>query len=66
MPAPKKRLGKGKNRLKFESASSDTEAADYEHVVKKAYGGKVKKMMGGGSCRGMGKATRGGNYGKMG
>jgi len=66
MPAPKKRLGKGKNRLKFESASSPTEAEDYEHVVNKSYGGKVKKMMGGGSCRGMGKATRGGSYSKMG
>ena len=35
---------------------------------KKAYGGKmkkVKKMKDGGMCRGMGAATRGGNY-KMG
>jgi len=66
MAAPKKRLGKGKNRLKFQSASSSAEAADYEHVGKKAYGGKVKKMMGGGSCRGMGKASRGGNYSRNG
>lgn len=27
-----------------------------------AYGGKVKKMKNGGSCRGMGKASRGGKY----
>ena len=27
-----------------------------------AYGGKVKKMNKGGKCRGMGKATRGGEY----
>ena len=31
----------------------------------KAYGGKMKKMKMGGKCRGMGAATRGGNY-KMG
>lgn len=37
-------------------------------VMKKAYGGKakVKKMGMGGKCRGMGKATQGGNYSKMG
>ena len=28
----------------------------------KAYGGKMKKMKLGGKCRGMGAATRGGNY----
>jgi hypothetical protein len=66
MAAPKKRLGKGKNRLKFEDVSPSAEAADQEHVGKKGYGGKVKKMAYGGSCRGMGKATRGGNYSKMG
>lgn len=89
MPAPKKRLGKGKNRLKFKDVSPraeagdqvhvkkykdedlidispSAEAADQEHVGKKGYGGKVKKMAYGGSCRGMGKATRGGNYSKMG
>ena len=31
-------------------------------VKKMAYGGKVKKMMNGGKCRGMGAATKGGNY----
>ena len=37
-------------------------------VGKMAYGGKakVKKMNMGGKCRGMGKATQGGNYSKMG
>ncbi len=37
-------------------------------VKKMAYGGKakVKKMGMGGKCRGMGKATQGGNYSKMG
>ena len=39
-------------------------------VKKMAYGGKVKKMGTGGGmvrkCRGMGKATQGGNYSKMG
>jgi hypothetical protein len=49
------------------------EGREREDVKKKAYGGKVKKMsyggkakvkkMGmGGQCRGMGKATQGGNY----
>jgi hypothetical protein len=55
------------------------EGREREDVKKKAYGGKVKKMayggkvkkmgMGGGmvsKCRGMGKATQGGNYSKMG
>ena len=28
----------------------------------KAYGGKMKKMRMGGKCRGMGAATKGGNY----
>jgi len=31
-----------------------------------AQGGKVKKMGMGGKCRGMGAATRGGNFNKMG
>ena len=89
MPAPKKRLGKGKQRLKFKDVSPRAEAGDQVHVKKykddelidlspnaeenelkevtgKSYGGKVKKMMSGGSCRGMGKATRGGSYSKMG
>ena len=40
--------------------ASQREAADRDMGMK--YGGKVKKMMGGGTCRGMGKATKGGNY----
>lgn len=35
-------------------------------VKKMGYGGEVKKMSPGGKCRGMGKATQGGNYSKMG
>lgn len=31
-------------------------------VQKKKYGGKMKKMGSGGMCRGMGAATRGGNF----
>ena len=31
-------------------------------VEEKKYGGKMKKMKMGGKCRGMGAATRGGNY----
>jgi hypothetical protein len=30
--------------------------------TKMGYGGKVKKKKGGGMCRGMGAATKGGNY----
>ena len=30
-----------------------------------SYGGEVKKMKAGGKCRGMGKATRGGDYTKV-
>lgn len=32
----------------------------------KKYGGKLKKMAGGGKCRGMGIASRGGNYSRGG
>jgi hypothetical protein len=39
---------------------SKREAADREMGMKA--GGKVKKMMNGGKCRGMGAATKGGNY----
>lgn len=60
------------SRMKSEEKKSDDifnmmmEAAS--EVEKKKYGGtmkKVKKMNMGGKCRGMGAATRGGNY-KMG
>jgi hypothetical protein len=40
--------------------ASKREAADREAGMKA--GGKVKKMQAGGKCRGMGKATRGGNF----
>lgn len=39
---------------------------DMREAERMAYGGKVKKMAKGGSCRGMGKATRGGGYSRMG
>jgi len=116
MAAPKKRLGKGKNRLKFKDVSPRAEKGDQVHVKKikdedlidvspraeenerkevtgkkaggalkpvpedkkkslgqlptavrnkigfQAKGGPVKKMGMGGKCRGMGAATRGGNF----
>lgn len=101
MAAPKKRLGKGKNRLKFEDVSPRAEKEEQEMLDKKmyggkmkkpvamkeggklrmvnkngeqvpffaadgigkmGYGGKVKKMRYGGTCRGMGAATRGGDF----
>jgi hypothetical protein len=40
--------------------ASKREAADREMGM--MAGGKVKKMMNGGTCRGMGAATRGGNF----
>ena len=66
MAGPSKRLGKGKNRLKFEDVSPRAEKEEQEMLNKKMYGGKVKKMAGGGMCRGMGKATRGGGYSRNG
>jgi hypothetical protein len=33
-------------------------------LVNKAAGGKITKMMGGGMCRGMGAAKKGGSYSK--
>ena len=92
MAAPKKRLGKGKNRLKFEDVSPRAEKEEQEMLDRKAEGGSlkpvpsgnkglsklptgvrnkmgymkrggsVKKMGMGGKCRGMGAATRGGNF----
>lgn len=74
MAGPSKRLGKGKNRLKFKDVSPRAEKEEQEMLDKKSYGGKAKKKMGGGKmkkpvamkmggkCRGMGAATRGGNY----
>ena len=92
MAGPSKRLGKGKNRLKFEDVSPRAEKEEQEMLDKKAgggslkavpsgnkglsklptdvrnkmgymkRGGSVKKMGMGGKCRGMGAATRGGNF----
>ena len=92
MAGPNKRLGKGKNRLKFEDVSPRAEKEEQEMLDKKAgggslkavpesntglaklptdvrnkmgymkRGGSVKKMGMGGKCRGMGAATRGGNF----
>ena len=92
MAGPSKRLGKGKNRLKFEDVSPEAEKEEQEMLDKKAgggslkavpagnkglsklptgvrnkmgymkRGGSVKKMGMGGKCRGMGAATRGGNF----
>lgn len=51
--------------------AAELEASEYNDVLRnggrekterKAKGGKVKKMAQGGKCRGMGAATRGGNY----
>ena len=119
MAGPKKRLGKGKNRLKFEDVSPRAEKGDQVHVKKikdedlidvspraeknerkevmgkraggalkpvpsgnkglsklpegvrnkmgfMKRGGSVKKMGMGGKCRGMGAATRGGNFSRDG
>ena len=42
---------------------SELEDQDYrDFVVNRKAGGKVKKMAMGGKCRGMGAATRGGNF----
>ena len=52
MPAPKKRLGKGSQRLKFKDVSPKAEKEEQEMLNKKGYGGKMKKkpvaMKGGG------------------
>ena len=44
--------------------AAEREARDAESLMpeRMSYGGKVKKMMNGGTCRGMGAATRGGKY----
>jgi hypothetical protein len=88
MAGPKKRLGKGSQRLKFKDVSPRAEAgdqelrpeleevdltpmaeaADQEHIGKKNYGGSIKPvaMKYGGRCKGMGKASRGGNFSRNG
>ena len=59
--APKKSL-RPKMRPKDVSPKAEKGDQDLMKMEKKS---KVKKMAMGGKCRGMGKATRGGNY-KMG
>ena len=70
MPKPRPRnLATKKEKDALDSGFRIQEMEGREREVKKmAYGGKakVKKMGMGGKCRGMGKATQGGNYSKMG
>ena len=74
MPAPKKSMRPRTRPATIEAEgavnrgnrSAMREAEDYRSLVeRKSRGGSVKKMATGGMCRGMGKATKGGNY-KMG
>jgi len=59
MPGPKKRLGKGSQRLKFKDISPRAEAGDQVHVGRKKdgegvnlkYGGKVEGYYRGGDVR---------------
>ena len=54
MAGPSKRLGKGKNRLKFEDVSPKAEKEEQEMLDRKMYGGKMKKpvaMKAGGSLK---------------
>jgi len=43
MPAPKKRLGKGSQRLKFKDVSPKAEKEEQEMLDREGYGGKMKK-----------------------
>ena len=71
-PMPKPRpAGLGATKKEMEAMDRGFRIQEMEgrerEVMKKAYGGKVKKMgSGGGMCRGTGAATQGGNFGKMG
>ena len=76
MPAPKKSMRPkarpGKDKMKKMVEAGEQDKRDGEALKRalkyRAKGGKmntVTKMKDGGSCRGMGAATRGGNY-KMG
>ncbi len=67
MPAPKisKRPKARPKDMSPKAEKGDADLMKLRDMEKKAYGGKVKKMKDGGMCRGMGAATRGGNY-KMG
>ncbi len=70
-PTPKPRpAGLGATKKEMEAMDRGFRIQEMEgrerEVMKKAYGGKVKKMAYGGQCRGRGAATQGGNFGKMG
>lgn len=71
----KKRLGRDRTRgldPEFSQGVEDANRRREEEMIKRinkemqgmSYGGKVKKMKGGGMCRGMGKAQKGGRYSK--
>ena len=74
MPAPKKSLrpkarpSKAKMKEMVEAGEQDKRDGEaLKRALKyRAKGGKLKKMAGGGMCRGMGKASRGGNYSRNG
>ena len=59
--AAAKAVSRGNKGSKYNASDLDTMPPK-----KKACGGKVTKKAGGGMCRGMGAATKGGSYGKMG
>ena len=63
-----KMVKKGGKSVPFYAADGVGKMAYGGKVKKMGYGGKakVKKMGMGGKCRGIGKATQGGNYSKMG
>lgn len=76
MPAPKKSPTPRRRPREIEmmaeeraaaergNRAAEREARDAESLMpqRRSYGGKMKKMKAGGMCRGMGAATRGGNY----
>lgn len=72
MPAPKKSSRPTPNPRRSDAVSRGNAAArreqsDENEVLRNGgrgmkAGGKVKKMAGGGMCRGMGAATKGGKY----
>ena len=70
MPAPKKSprprarpddLEEGM-AVRRGNRAAEREAREAESLMKRAKGGGIKKMAMGGKCRGMGAATKGGNF----
>ena len=61
MAAPKKSL---RPKARPKNAEGSTRHPSGKNIFEQDTkpGGKVKKMAGGGMCRGMGAATRGGNF----